>query len=462
MTFCAAVRPLSLPGEWGMKYRGGFVMSLYMVFAVLAVLPQPHRETPPISPTRLEDRVIMPYVDLMEPATYSHDEIGSLRSNLEHERDEKIKVSNKTEKHWKSELDAARAELDEINRRGSVDTPGNAARRSQLHVDIAALERGIREMAEQQKTTIPADYNKQLTKLWLIERWPEERKDIARHIDQGESRKRPHGDVEDIGFRSIAKNPTEDIEVGKQAVRQMTAGGWLPAELQDEKIQNYVRHLADRIAVNSDLKVPLHVTMVDSSDLKVTALPGGFLYVTSGVMRATQTESEFAGVLSREIARIAARHAARASKHSIVSRMFLPIAQIATGFFSPGLNQAAYYGIGYGMQGLSGVMDHMLEGAVEKYQKEADQLGVQYAWKAGFDPRGSIEFLESLNGNTAMEFLAPTPVLMERLLNMFSEIEYLGPLPNEALDSPEFQATRERLQSEIGPPVGAVYDRTYR
>ena len=125
------------------------------------------------------------------------------------------------------------------------------------------------------------------------------------------------------------------------------------------------------------------------------------------------------------------------------------MAQIATGFFSPGLNQAAYYGIGYGMQGLSGVMDHWMDGAVEKYQKEADQLGVQYAWRAGFDPRGAIEFLDSLEGGAATEFLAPTPVLQERLLNLFSEIEYLGPTPDALTDSPEFQTIQERLR-EIG------------
>jgi len=425
-------------------------MSLYMVLAVLGVLPQPVPDIPPISVVSLEDRLLAPYVDLLEPATFSHDEIGNLRSRLEHERDEKIRASSETEKQWKSELDTSRAELKELNRSGSMDTPGNRDRRSQLHVDIGALERGIREKAEEQKMTIPAEYNKQLTKLWLIEHWPEQREDILRHIDEGEGRKRPHGDVEDIGFRSIAKDPTEDIEVGKQAVRQMTAGGWLPAELQDETTQNYVRQLANRIAACSDLKVPLHVTVLDSGDIKATALPGGFLFVTSGLMLATHTESEFAVILAREIAGIAARHAMRASNHSLFSKMFLPIAQIATGFFSPGLNQAAYYGIGYGMQGLSGVMDHMMDGAIEKYQKEADQLGVQYAWKAGFDPRGGIEFLDSLNGNAAAEFLAPSPILRERLLNLFSEIEYLGPMPaNAILDSPEFHATRNRLQTEF-------------
>jgi len=292
-------------------------MSLYMVLAVLGVLPQPVPDIPPISVVSLEDRLLAPYVDLLEPATFSHDEIGNLRSRLEHERDEKIRASSETEKQWKSELDTSRAELKELNRSGSMDTPGNRDRRSQLHVDIGALERGIREKAEEQKMTIPAEYNKQLTKLWLIEHWPEQREDILRHIDEGEGRKRPHGDVEDIGFRSIAKDPTEDIEVGKQAVRQMTAGGWLPAELQDETTQNYVRQLANRIAACSDLKVPLHVTVLDSGDIKATALPGGFLFVTSGLMLATHTESEFAVILAREIARIAARHAMRASNHSL-------------------------------------------------------------------------------------------------------------------------------------------------
>jgi len=422
-------------------------MSLYIFFAVLVVLPPPDPEISPVAvPVALQDRAYMPYVELLEPAKYSRDEFGNLRSRIESERDEKLKASRKTEKQWKSELDAARAELEALNRIGSVDTPGMRARRSQLHVDIGALERGIREKVEEHDVTIPAEYEKQLTRLWLIEHWPEQREEILRRIDQGESRQRPHGDVEDIGYRSIAKNPAEDIEFGKQAVRQMTAGGWLPAELHDQNIQDYVRQLANRIAIHSDLKVPLHVTVVDSNDLKIMALPGGFLYVNSGVLIAAHTESEFAFVLSREIARIAARHGARASKRSLVSKMVMPVAQIATGIFSPGLNQAAYYGIGYGMQGLSGVVDHVMDSAVEKYQKEADQLGVQYAWTAGFDPRGGIEFLDSLEGNAASEFLSAAPTLRVRLLNLFSEVEYLGTRENAVSDSAEFHAAKDRLR----------------
>jgi predicted Zn-dependent protease len=143
--------------------------------------------------------------------------------------------------------------------------------------------------------------------------------------------------------------------------------------------------------MNSDLKVPLRVTVLDDKELRAIALPGGFVYVTSGVLTAAQSESELAGVLSREIARIAARHAARAAKSSWLSRMILPVTQIAGGIFAGGpANPAAYYGLGYGMEGLSGILGRALTANSEEFQLEADQLGVQYAWKAGYDPAGFV------------------------------------------------------------------------
>ena len=422
------------------------MLPLGTLLVALVLLPP---ADPEILPITLEDRISLPYVELLEPAQYSHEEFGNLRSRIEHERDEKIEASRKQEKQWKSELAAARSELGKLNRGRSVDTPGAGARRTQLHIDIGALERGIPEKVHEQEVTIPGEYNKQLAKLWLIEHWPGQRDEITRRIEQGSRRERRHGDVDDIGYRHIAKDPEEDIEVGRQAARQMIAGGWLPAELQDAEVQNYVRELANRIAANSDLKVPLHVTVVDSGDLRMTALPGGFLYVPSGVLLATHTEAEFAGVLSREIARIAARQAVRASKRSVVSKLFLPVAQITTGVFSGGINPGAYYGIGYGMQGLSGIVDKVMDGDKAKYQKEADQLGAQYAWKAGFDPRGGLEFLDSLEANASTESHPEEPALQERLLNLFREITYLPRLENAGVDTPEFHAMRDRLRTRL-------------
>lgn len=404
-------------------------------------------------PTELEETVHQPYADLIgriDFSEYSADALKSLRNRIEHERDERIDKSKRVEKKWKEELQAARQQLENLNKASSVDTKAASDRRAQLHIDIAALERALQEKTREREQTIPAVYETQLAKVWLLERWPDRRAKIGRRIDAGEARDRRHGDVEEIGYRKLVKNPEKDIEVGEQTARQMVAGGWLPLEFQDGEVQLYVRRLAARIAFSSDLKVPLHVTVLDSAQPRAVALPGGFLYVTSGVFRIARTESELAGVISREIARMAAQHATRASKRSFASKVFMPVAQIATGLFSGGLSPGAYYGIGYGMQGLGGVVDHALNGSTEGYQREADQLGVQYAWKAGYDPRGFVRFLDSLAGDEKTDLVGKEPPLAERLLNLFSEIEYLRPLEHAVVNSPEFDRARQRVIAVYG------------
>jgi peptidase M48-like protein len=391
-----------------------------------------------------------PFVELLEwevPEDYSPADIRELRSRVEKERDDKLEALKKTEEDWKKKLAADRDELEGLNKLSSTDTEESSRRRSELHIEIAALERGIREKNLEYEQTLPRDYELRLTKLWLAEHWPERRADILQKIRHGQGRDRRHGDAEDIGYRKLVKDPEEDIETGEQAARQMVAGGWLPFELQDNEVQAYVRQIAARIAANSDLKVPLRVTVLDSAEPRAIALPGGFLYVTSGVIRSAQSESELAGVLSREIARIAARHGTRVTKTSFISRLFVPVTQIATGIFTGGgMNPAAYYGINYGVEGISGLVGRVLNGSNEQFQAEADQLGVQYAWKAGYDPRGFIAFLDSTAVKPGHKFLSDEPRLRERLLKMFSEIQYLPRQKAPAYDSGEFERIRQRVR----------------
>ena len=151
-----------------------------------------------------------------------------------------------------------------------------------------------------------------------------------------------------------------------------------------------------------------------------------------------------AGVLSREIARIAARHAARAAKVSWLSRMFLPVTQVVGGIFAGGpANPAAYYGIGYGLEGLGGIVGRALNGSSEELQTEADQLGAQYAWKAGYDPAGFISFLDSIALREG-EFLPEEPPLRERVLHLFEEIEHLG--SQTATNGGDFDRIKRRLR----------------
>lgn len=423
-------------------------MFLPYILSAMSLLPgQPDRAPSAIS---LQDVPRQPFAELFErenPEDYSIDDLRALRSRIEKERDEKLETTKKAEEDWKKKLVADRHELDTLNKLASADTDQTARRRSNLHIEIAALERGIREKVLERERKIPNDYDLQLTKLWLAEHWPDRRADIAQQIAKGEGRQRRHGDAEDIGYRKLVREPEKDIETGEQAARQMVAGGSLPFEFQDNEVQSYVRRVAARIAANSDLRVPLHVTVVESTEPRAIALPGGYLYVTSGVLREARSESELAGVLSREVARIAARHGMLMSKTSWVSRLFVPVTQLAAGIFAGGpVNPGAYYGINYGVQGLGGLLSHALDGTNEKFQAEADQLGVQYAWKAGYDPKGFVAFLDSIAGQQSGRFLSDEPPLRQRVLKIFSEIQYLPEQKDPPYDSGDFDRIRLRVR----------------
>src|SRR5439155_1660791 len=187
--------------------------------------------------------------------------------------------------------------------------------------------------------------------------------------------------------RKLVEGQEKDVALGEQAIRQIGSGAVRPLELQDAAVQHYVENLAGKIAAHSDLKLPLHVTLLDSAEIDCIGLPGGFLVLTSGLILASQTEAELAGVISQQIAHIAARHGTRAAKRSVISKIFVPAAEIATGLFTGGVSNAgAYYGMNYGFQGLGVVVDRALVSSNANTQREADQLGIQYAWNAGFDP----------------------------------------------------------------------------
>jgi predicted Zn-dependent protease len=133
--------------------------------------------------------------------------------------------------------------------------------------------------------------------------------------------------------------------------------------------------------------------------------------------------------------------------------MFVPAAEITTGIFAGGVSNAgAYYGMNYGFQGMGTLLDKALVRANGKAQKEADQLGIQYAWNSGFDPKGFITFLDSVatvkdTSGTDSFFLTRLP-LGERLVDAFTEVEFLSPKRNYTTDSEEFRNVKERLQQE--------------
>ncbi|HEY6306545.1 MAG TPA: M48 family metalloprotease, partial [Candidatus Angelobacter sp.] len=120
----------------------------------------------------------------------------------------------------------------------------------------------------------------------------------------------PKYDVNKIGERGTGSginfySVEQEQALGKQLSQEVEANCKL---LRDESINNYVNTLGQRLVRYSDAKVPFTIRVLDDDQVNAFALPGGFLYVTTGLILAAETEAELAGVMSHEIAHVAARH----------------------------------------------------------------------------------------------------------------------------------------------------------
>ena len=129
------------------------------------------------------------------------------------------------------------------------------------------------------------------------------------------------GDVNEIGNRRVAHrsmiSEEKEIAIGKQYATEIDRSAKV---ISDPVVNEYVNRIAQNIARNSDLKIPLTVKVIDSPGINAFALPGGFLYVNSGLLIAADEEAQIAGVIAHEIAHVAARHwASQQTKQSLLA-----------------------------------------------------------------------------------------------------------------------------------------------
>src|ERR1700730_9720310 len=111
--------------------------------------------------------------------------------------------------------------------------------------------------------------------------------------------------------------------MGKEYAMQVEQGVKL---VQDPVVNEYVNRIGQNIVRNSDAKVPFTIKVVDSDEVNAFALPGGFLYVNTGLILAADEEAELAGVMAHETGHVAARHGAEtASKQTAVNLASVPL-----------------------------------------------------------------------------------------------------------------------------------------
>lgn len=218
-----------------------------------------------------------------------------------------------------------------------------------------------------------------------------------------------------IGKRNINKGLWGKIAAGTES--EVKAGRMLAAEVDKEAkfiddpiITEYVNRVGQNIVLHSDAKIPFTIKVIDSDEVNAFALPGGFFYVNKGLILAADNEAELAGVMAHEIAHVCARHAMENERKMQVLDYGLLAGMILGG----GIIGNILYNGGGMIEGMAFLK--FSRGAEE----EADRLGVQYMWAAGYDPNAMATMFEKLEAKnkkkpgTISKLFATHPAPIER------------------------------------------------
>jgi predicted Zn-dependent protease len=254
-------------------------------------------------------------------------------------------------------------------------------------------------------------------------------------------------DVDAVGNRSVGKGINfysieREIGLGKSLAQEVERSSKL---IDDPIVTEYVNRVGQNLVRNSDAKVPFTIKVIDSDEVNAFALPGGFFYVNSGLVLRAQEESELAGVMAHEIAHVAARHGTKqATKGDLI--------QIAS---IPAMIMLPYGWAGYGIyQGMNFLIPMTFLKFSRDAEREADFLGLQYMYKAGYDPNSYVTFFERIQADekrrpgTIGKAFSTHPPTQDRIENTQKEIARILPSrPEYIVTSSEFDSVKSRLRN---------------
>jgi len=252
-------------------------------------------------------------------------------------------------------------------------------------------------------------------------------------------------DPSQIGNRDVGKGLNcysleQEIAIGKQLAGEVQRQAKL---LDDPIITEYVNRVGQNLVRNSDAKVPFTFQVIDDPTLNAFALPGGFVFVHSGLLTAAETEAELASVMAHEVAHVAARHMTRQACRAKVAQLATLPLILTGGWGGYAARQAGNLAIPMTFLSFS-----------RGFESEADYLGLQYLYAAGYDPGAAIEMFEKIvslekqqPGSMARVF-STHPLNSDRIEKAQAEIARILPQkPEYIVNTSDYIAVRDRWLS---------------
>jgi predicted Zn-dependent protease len=202
----------------------------------------------------------------------------------------------------------------------------------------------------------------------------------------------------------------DDVEIGRRSAYEIDRKY---RTHQDSRVESVGRRLASRSSMPN---LPWRFRVIERSEVNAFALPGGFIYVTSGLLRSVRSDDELAGVLAHEITHVTLRHGTNQASKAALAQMPL---QLLGGVMGRGVgSMLTQLGIGFGLNTL-------LLRYGRSAETQADVGAVQLMRRAGYNPHGMANFLRTLKGGRGNDFFSDHPSPSNRVERVEREINML-------------------------------------
>ena len=238
---------------------------------------------------------------------------------------------------------------------------------------------------------------------------------------------------------SVKTSPQDQIKLGRQAAAQVERQ--YPILPESSPVTQYVQQLGSRLAaVAPGYKWPFHFRVVNQKEINAFALPGGQVFVNLGTIQAADNEAQLAGVMAHEIGHVVMMHSAREAAETRPYQIAGALGSAIFGglFGGTAIGQLAQLGIQLGAGGV-----------IMKYSRtaetEADLMGAQIMYNAGFNPQAMVTFFDKLKkqgGSSMPQFLSDHPDPGDRAQTIRKVISRF-PSKQYVLDTPQFQQVRQ-------------------